>query len=197
MKFKSIEKSAIKHSDGETVTSKKLAITMELNDMILCHGGSNSHELNTEIIKTVEEKLLDIEERKLVRKRVVNVLIESLSNLTNHSCKTADALCQTAVTLTQAANYYVIQCTNRIKKNEIPVLEERLKKLAVLDNKNLGEVYRQVLIQNKPSTKGGAGLGLIDLTRKANGNVSYEFTEKNENCFFFTLSININRLKAQ
>jgi len=197
MESKSIEKSEVKRSDGETLTSKKIAITMELNDMILCHGGINCHEINTEIIKSVEQKLLDIEERKLVRKRVINVLIESLGNLANHSFKTEDALSQTAVTLTQTVNYYVVQCTNRIKKDEIPSLEERLKKVAALDNKNLGVMYRQVLIQNKPSIKGGAGLGIIDLTRKANGNVSYQFTEKNENCFFFTLTINISRLKAQ
>ena len=178
------------------LSSNFLAFSMQQQNIFLAHGGVCNHELNTKIIESVEQRLTLLKERLRVKKRVVNVLMECLGNLANHACSNNDMFFNSTVTLSQTEEDYIIQASNRISKAEKNSLTDKLQKVNSLGNDDLKELYSEVLLRDVRSEKGGAGLGLIDIARKASGKLEYEFTELNDGCSLFTLSINVSRLKS-
>ena len=58
----------------------------ELNEgeVLLAYKGSISSDLINNVLDAVESKLQDFNERSKVRKKVYNVLVESLQNLFHH-----------------------------------------------------------------------------------------------------------------
>lgn len=99
-------------------SSSYLAFSMQHQNIFLAHGGVCSHDLNTKIIESVEQRLTLSKERLRVKKRVVNVLMECLGNLANHACSNNDMFFNSTVTLTKTKEDYIIQASNRISKAE-------------------------------------------------------------------------------
>ena len=55
----------------------------------------------------------------------------------------------------------------------------------------LKEFYKTVLNEGTMSSKGTAGLGMIDIARKSGQELKYEFTPIHEHLTFFSLSVRI------
>jgi len=62
-----------------------------------------------------------------------------------------------------------------------------------LNKEQLREYHRKMLDSENFSEKGTAGLGFIDIARKTDGNIKYEFHHLNEELAFFTLKVEIIR----
>ena len=60
-----------------------------------------------------------------------------------------------------------------------------------MDSNDLNKKYRKILSNGEFSVNGGAGLGLIDIVRKTNGNLTYEFNPDGEDSSLFILEVNI------
>jgi hypothetical protein len=56
----------------------------------------------------------------------------------------------------------------------------------------LRQLYRQTLNNGEFNSCGGANLGLIDIARKAGGQMQYGFDKIDENHSYFILKINID-----
>jgi hypothetical protein len=57
---------------------------MNEGDVLLAYKGSITTELITNVLEVIESKLDDINTASAVRKKVYNVLVESLQNLFHH-----------------------------------------------------------------------------------------------------------------
>lgn len=184
------------YGDSVRLTSTNLAFSMIAQQVLVTFGGIACHALNTRILETAEHRLQHLGERRRTRKRVVNVLIECLGNLANHSYQTGDWSDSANIILSRTEEYYLIQASNRIPDNEKPLLTERLNKVNELDKEELRELYGQVLSSNVKSPKGGAGLGLIDMSRKAFGQkLAYQFSPLNDGTCMFHLQIRVARIE--
>ncbi|MEQ8909622.1 MAG: SiaB family protein kinase [Vicingaceae bacterium] len=80
---------------------------------------------------------------------------------------------------------------NRIDNRHIPTLQSQLEQLNKLTAEELKEVYRKVLMNGETTTKGGAGLGLIEMARKTKNKLSFSFSaiDKNTSYFYFSLHL--------
>jgi len=60
-----------------------------------------------------------------------------------------------------------------------------------LDKDGLKSYYKEVLNNGMMSDKGGGGLGMIDIARKSNRKLNYDFQKVDDNHFFYSLNIKI------
>lgn len=172
----------------------------ELNDgeVLLAYKGSISSELINNVLDTVESKLQDFKEHSKIRKKVYNVLVESLQNLYHHIDdlpkeyeKEFDERFGILV-VSRDGEKYKISTGNFIRNDHIKKLEEKIKKINTLSKEELKEMYKYILNHQKLSIKGGGGLGLVDIARKTGNKLDYRFQVFNDEYNFFILSVYIS-----
>ena len=134
----------------------------ELNsgNVILSFKGSITSDMINNVLDSVESKLTEADEDSKIRKKMYNVLVESLQNLYHHIDDLPDEF-----------------------PNEVDNREE------------LKDMYKFILNHQKLSSKGGGGLGLVDIARKTGNKLNYMFQNFNNDYYFFNLDITISEEK--
>jgi len=170
---------------------------MNTGKVLLAYKGSITSELITNILGVVETKLHTTIARSSVRKRIYNVLVESLQNLYHHIDDLPTAYNGSfdvnfgIFVIAKLEDGFRVSTGNFIRKEKVPQLQERLTKIAALQPEELKELYKFVLNNQQFSEKGGGGLGLIDIARRTDGKIDYRFEHYDEDFDFFHLEIHI------
>jgi hypothetical protein len=81
---------------------------------------------------------------------------------------------------------------NVISTNKKDALLEKLNHLCALDTQLLEKDYKFALKQNKLTSSGNAGLGLLDIVYRSNKNVSYQIQDIDKQNSTFNLNVLIN-----
>ena len=167
-------------------------------DIILYYKGNIDSDVINHVLDTVEDKMVEINEQSKLRKKVYNVLVESLQNLYHHVDRVPDDFeDQTSekyglIVVKKVGNGYKIIAGNFVKAENIEKLEERIKRINRSSHEEIKELYKFILNHQKISQKGGGGLGLVDIARKTGNKLDYAFTEYNSKHSFFYLTILVN-----
>ncbi|MEA2105978.1 MAG: SiaB family protein kinase [Bacteroidota bacterium] len=170
---------------------------MNDGEVLLAYKGSITAQLITNVLGVVETKLDHVIDKSITKKKIYNVLVESLQNLYHHvddlpsEFNSGLDIHFGIFVVSKIDDQYQIRTGNFIKSEKIKSLQERLDKIKSLLRDELKELYKFVLNNQKFSDKGGGGLGLIDIARRTEGNIDYEFIDYNTNYSFFTLNIKI------
>ena len=143
-------------------------------------------------LETVLEKL---QEQTKIRKKLYNVMIEVLQNLYHHAddinmnvgAKSPNAVC--------IVDNYPDQCNittaNYIRNDKIQSFNSKLEKINLLSKEELKDYYLQVLNNGEKSSKDGAGLGMIEISRKIDDKLHFDFIPLADNYSLFVLKIKI------
>lgn len=170
---------------------------MNKGEVLLAYKGSITAELITNVLGVVESKLDHVISKSITKKKIYNILVESLQNLYHHVDDLPDEINEGMdihfgiFVISKVDDQYVIRTGNFLKSDKVKKLKERLDKIRSLSKDELKELYKFVLNNQKFSEKGGGGLGLIDIARRTDGRVDYEFDEFDDNYSFFNLNITI------
>jgi len=91
---------------------------------------------------------------------------------------------------------YFIQTGNAIKSESIDLIRIRIEHLNSLDKKELRQFHKEQLSaeNHNPQSK-GAGLGLIEIARRATAPIMYNFELINEDLVYFTMYVEIDQGK--
>lgn len=164
-------------------------------DIILFYKGNVDSDVINHILDTVEDKMVSISEQPKLRKKVYNVLVESLQNLYHHVDRVPDEFeDQTSekfglLVVKKINGGYKITTGNFINTGNIEKLEEKIKRINRSSHEEIKELYKFILNHQRISAKGGGGLGLVDIVRKTGNKLVYEFRQYNEKYSFFYLNI--------
>jgi len=178
-----------------TVTIDDFYSNMKTGDVLLAYKGTISSDLITNVLEVIDAKLEDLIIQKNIKKKLYNVLVESLQNLYHH----IDDLPSVSgdnfnihfgiFIISQTNDYYRVSTGNFIRKGKVDDLKERLDKIKSLEKNELKDLYKYILNNQEFSKKGGGGLGLIDMAKRTNGRIEYKFTPYDSNYSFFNLDI--------
>jgi ABC-type Fe3+ transport system substrate-binding protein len=141
--------------------------------------------LPNSIYSELEEKLNDTDDLKSRKKRFYYIAVECMQNIIRHQ----DDLNQhtkpfQVMAFADPGNHYRIATGNTLSSTNARQLRKQLDQLSSLTSEELHEQYLRKLSENTLSEKGGAGLGLIEIARKSENNIRYNFNEEGQNCFF-------------
>jgi hypothetical protein len=164
-------------------------------NIILFYKGNIDSDVINHVLDTVEDKLVEENEQSKLRKKVYNVLVESLQNLFHHVDRVPeDFEDQTSerfglLVVKKVNKGYKITTGNFVHSKNIQKLEEKIKRINRSSPEEIKELYKFILNHQRISAKGGGGLGLVDIARKTGHKLDYTFKNYNELYSFFYLDI--------
>ena len=151
------------------------------------------------------QKRLDLSDLPLsAAQSVFSVFIEQINNMMMYSEERAfsdtdgsgsESLKDIFIFGVTGATYF-IQSGNLMKDCKVGMLKERLDYLNTLDKKELRRFYKeQIKSENLNPDSKGAGLGLIEIARRAASKIEYEFIPLSGGLTYFIMYVAVSAEK--
>jgi hypothetical protein len=121
-------------------------------------------------------------------KTVIYTLIEALQNIERYSAHAISS--EDFALIYQDHKHLNIYTYNTIKNDKIVNLKKTLENITVKNKDELRDKFMEVLASDTKTEK-GAGLGLIDLARKSENNLSYSFETISDEYSGYLLSFSL------
>ncbi len=171
----------------------KLFKAMQKDNLNYIYRGLFTAKITDNILALAETNLVKKEDPRALKRKVYNVMVEGLQNITKHQADIdEDVENNNGVFVLKKENFkYFITTGNLIENDNIPSLTAQIEQVNKLDEEELKAYHRQVLVDGKISSKGGAGLGLIDMARKSGNKLLYTFEKVDEKYSYFYLHTEI------
>ena len=160
------------------------------------YKGDFSDHLNETILSLAETNMQIVNEPSSLKKKVFFIMVESLQNITRHteSSEQVGNDSSSLFIIQRKDKDYYITSGNLIDIDKVSPLIGKLEKVNSLDPESLKNYYREVLDMGEISSKGGAGLGLIEMARKSGNKLAFDFspvTDK-KSFFYFQSKVTLN-----
>ena len=176
---------------------KEYYTNLSKGDVILAYKGSITSDLINDILETVEKKLEEANADSKLRKKIYNVLVESLQNLFHHIEMVHEGIEEELdpkfgiLVIDRENEIYKVTTGNFVNSKRIKFLKEKIDKINSLTKDELKDMYKFILNHQRLSAKGGGGLGLVDIARKSGNKLEYAFYNYNDDYYFFNLTIRV------
>ena len=164
--------------------------------IIVSHFGEFSQDLVNSISNGVEESMIEAGDKKGTVKRMFSILVEGLQNIRLHGEKDEDGNQASFLIIAQDEDEYLVTLANLIFNSNKDAIVDRLEEINSFDEKQVKNLYMEVLTNGIISNKGGAGLGFITMAMKSKNKLNYSVQEINDALSCFSIEIKINRKKS-
>jgi len=174
--------------------------SMMAHKLILVYQGDFTQETTKSILAMAERNIDSSGEESSIKRKVFNVMVESLQNIVKHSDELVNGQMRShsAIFLIgREDKQYTIMSGNPIRKENVAGLSAKLEQVNSLDKEGLKELYKQIIKNTTISEKGGAGLGFVDMARKSGEKLHFFFPEMSAEYCFFCLKVNVPRETAE
>ncbi|GIV38589.1 MAG: hypothetical protein KatS3mg033_0389 [Thermonema sp.] len=178
---------------------------MKMEQIILCFHGKLNNEMIQYFIKIMDLNLIQCEVRKVQRRRIISVMIESLQNVIHYNARLQEEANEVEQhtyfifyhsSTGQEAPVYRLLVSNPVKEAHIQNLKARLETIKKQAVDSLHEEQLKILehksVKADENQHHGAGIGLIDMARRCYGNFDYNFYDFNNNFKYFTIQFVFN-----
>lgn len=164
------------------------------NSIFLCFSGPFSQELLVEIGDLLKHKMKSADASPATIFRVFSILVEQSQNIIRYSAEkllgndsSKDEYMSGWIAVGFDKDTYFVTAGNRIRNTEIDRLRDRLTRLQNMDKEALNKLYKEQRKHGRFLHEKAAGLGLIELARKASQPVEFHFERMNETFSFFSI----------
>ena len=167
--------------------TRRIRDRMMKERLMFVYRGVVTNENSVPLLMLLEKEMENSEFAFVGRKRLFMFVLESLQNVSRHSNKSQFAD-MSLVVYSKTDNGYTVTTGNVLPTKNIKDLKEKLDEVNNLEPKEIRNVYRQMLSTAEFSSKGGAGLGLIEMAKKTGNKLDYDFVSLNDEYSYFILS---------
>ena len=171
---------------------------MPSGGILLKYQGAMTEEVIHPLLMVVQHRLECIEPDINLQKKVYSIMMECAQNIYLHADSTSgNGKLDTSLShlsLESNKEGYSIISANFVcngKRTDLINILENINNLKT--PQELKNLYNNVMINKSFSSKGGGGLGLIDVARKTTGKLNYTFDNLINDYSFFTLHIEIKK----
>jgi len=171
----------------------KLFKAMQKDNLNYIYRGVFTAKITDNILALAESNLVKKEDPRALKRKVYNVMVEGLQNITKHQADIDEDVENNNGVFVLKKEYakYFITTGNLIENDNISELTLQIEQVNKLDKDELKAYHRQILVDGKISAKGGAGLGLIDMARKSGNKLLFAFEKVDEKYSYFYLHTEI------
>lgn len=97
------------------------------------------------------------------------------------------------VLIDEQKDMYILRSGNVVYNEKMEKLKEKFNHINSLDKDGLKSYYQKLIKQQRPDDSKGAGLGFVDIARKSDGPLKFEFEKIDDRTSFLTISIIFNK----
>jgi hypothetical protein len=168
--------------------------TLTEEGILICFNGPFSHSIIEELGKAVKQYLESEEVQKTAMMDVFSVYIEATQNVRNYASRPDLTEGERArmntgiIVIARHGEHHAVSSGNWVRADHGAELIRSLDALAACDKAGLKSLYKERL--HRKSVPGqGAGLGLIDLARRATAPLDYSLMPDGDGYAFFSLQV--------
>ncbi len=183
-----------KHQNKDLKFVLEFSKLLERDNINYTYRGLFSQNIIVDILSLTEKNIFKEHDPSKVKKKVYNLMVESLQNITKHQIVNEELyLKQNGLFVLQhKGDRYYITTANLVEDCQVAPLRSKIEMVNKLDKASLKKEYRQQLMMGRISNRGGAGLGFIDMARKSGNKLHCDFRKIREGFSFFYFRIQIS-----
>jgi len=155
--------------------------------LMFVYRGVVTQDNSLPLLMLLEKEMENSEFGFVGRKRLFMFVLESLQNVSRHSDNNIHSN-MSLVVYSKLDKGYTVTTGNVISSSNIDDLKRRLDEINNLEAEKMRSVYRHMLNTSELSSKGGAGLGLIEMAKKTGNKLDYDFIHLDDDSYYFVLS---------
>lgn len=174
---------------------------LKLKKVLFCYSGPIAQAGIEGISYTIRRNLEFEETANAEAQAIFSIFVEQVQNVLNYSAeklsgsREPDEELRVGIVVIgrQEDGSYFIYCGNKIYNSDILPLKEKIETIRNLDKDELKALYRERRrMEPEPGCK-GAGLGLIEIARKAGKPIEYSFADIDDAYSFFSIKVIVRR----
>jgi len=161
--------------------------------IIFSFSGPISQSLLEGIGHTLKQKMTLEETRTNTIQKVFSIFVELMQNIINYSAQrlqtediNEDISYGILIVGKEQEHFYIIS-GNYIREDQEAALHDKLTTIRSMDSHELKQFYKQQRRQHVDDTSKGAGLGFIEMARKASQPIEFEIDKLEEGYSFFVV----------
>ncbi len=158
--------------------------------LVLAYGGEIKNGVVSNVLSIIDNSM-EAETNISLKRRVLQVVVECIQNIERHAAEFMDFNSHASFLVFKRENDYIVSFCNSINNKNIDGLKEKMDKINSMSKDELSAFYKTSLRNNTISDKGGAGLGLIEISRKSGSKINYLFEPVNAENSNFSLMVKI------
>ncbi len=167
---------------------------MQKNNLEYTYRGNFSSKISDTILTLAENNLNNADTPLKTRKRVYFIMVEGLQNVTRHQIESiSDDLKKypSLFVVQRKSHGYFITTGNLIKTEEKENITKLITKINSLNPTELKKFSLEILDSGEISSKGGAGLGLVEMARRSKNKLLFDFIKVDDKHLFFYMHTKI------
>lgn len=173
---------------------------LKMKRILFCYSGPVAQASIEGVGSTLRRNLEFEETGKMTQMAVFSTFIEQIQNVLNYSAEKlgpeTDSELRVGVTVVGHDEFenYCVYCGNRVYNSDIPHIRRSIDSLSGLTKEELKSLYKERRREGPPAEGGkGAGLGMIEMARRALKPLEYSFEPIDGTMSFFSILVVIGR----
>ncbi len=163
---------------------------MSEKNILIAFTGHFDHLVTTSLLKNIKNKLSNLQSVTGIDKRVYNILVESIENISKYSSRTSQGQNIAMLLLCKSDDHFTVITGNHVLNKDVPALKERLEKISKLNPTELKKLYREQMLSTRVDDN-SAGLGIIDIALKSGNKIKYDFKPMTDLTSFYLFQTEI------
>lgn len=163
--------------------------------ILFCYSGYMTEDVLSGIGQAIRMKLELEEADKKIARSVFSLFVEQVQNVIRYSAEKEEFLSDNihkelrfgVLTVGMKDGAFFVSCSNLIEDDDVNRLENNLSHIQKLDRDGLKKLYKETLRGDTPEGSKGAGVGFIDIARRATKGFEYDFMHVKENRSYFSI----------
>jgi Family of unknown function (DUF6272) len=168
------------------------------NGVFLTFNGAMVHGFMVKMGETLKTKLSMSNVDNNLGNKIFSILIELAQNVVFYSSERVsdefmenDLVGVGMLTVGQEGGHYFVMSGNRMPSASVEKLRGKLERLQSMNQDELKQYYKEQRRMDPDSDSKGAGLGFIEMARKVNKNIEFDFHKIDDENSFFTFKATV------
>jgi len=176
---------------------QQLKESLEEYNVLICFSGQFSQAIVEQLCDSIKGQMSEGEGTKYNPVKVISIFVEQAQNIINYNFKNSshkyyDQLLESSiVTIGKTADGFFVTSGNIIDNQDLATLVNKIDFINSIGSSGLKQYYKDVMKRDGKGENGrSAGLGLIQMARKAKSPLEYQNYSINEELTYFQINVN-------
>lgn len=191
-----------KHDQGEQMLASEvyeLRANLRRQGVVFAYSGYVTEGILSGVGDALKQKLVSEDADTKTLRSVFAVFVEQMQNIIRYSVERLPADDETEVldisygivTIGNEADGYVVHAGNLILLSDVDNMRKRLSELRAMNREELRAAYKGQLRSETDAVSNSAGIGLIEIARRASKPIEFDFMRIDDQHAFFALKATV------